>query len=170
MSNRRLSRSSLLLIGIGLVLVGLLAGILAMLAILDVRSAQTTAPAPRVAERIELGARDPVMPVSVPDPETTDAEILEGPAAMPNLLALNGMFKQVAERVTPAVVYIQVEGPPAREWMPDFDDNGTHQRFFRDMPRQSVGSGVIISDQGYVITNNHVITGATEIQVTLADR
>jgi serine protease DegQ len=40
------------------------------------------------------------------------------------------------------------------------------------MPRQratSLGSGVIVSNEGYVLTNNHVIDGADDIQVVLAD-
>lgn len=172
MQNRRLSRSSIVLIGIGLVLVGLLTGILAMLAVLDGRAVSTNSPTSRIAEQVQLGAREPVVPVSVPhaEPGETDRDVVEAPVVVPDLLALNSMFKQVAERITPAVVYIQVEGPPAREWLPNFEEDDPHRRFFRDMPRQSVGSGVIISDDGYVITNNHVISGATEIQVTLEDR
>ncbi len=172
MQNRRLSRSSIVLIGIGLVLVGLLTGILAMLAVLDGRAVSTNSPTSRIAEQVQLGAREPVVPVSVPhaEPGETDRDVVEAPVVVPDLLALNSMFKQVAERITPAVVYIQVEGPPAREWLPNLEEDDPHRRFFRDMPRQSVGSGVIISDDGYVITNNHVISGATEIQVTLEDR
>ncbi len=51
------------------------------------------------------------------------------------------------------------------------------QRFFGDNPQlaprqrleSSLGSGVIISDKGYIITNNHVIDGADEIQIALSD-
>lgn len=41
--------------------------------------------------------------------------------------------------------------------------------FLRPIPQEGVGSGVIINNDGYIITNNHVIEGATEITVILAD-
>ncbi|MCA1771308.1 MAG: Do family serine endopeptidase [Halomonas sp.] len=44
------------------------------------------------------------------------------------------------------------------------DDATTHQRML-----SSLGSGVIVSDEGYVLTNHHVINGADEIQVALRD-
>src|ERR1039458_9777505 len=37
-------------------------------------------------------------------------------------------------------------------------------------PQRASGSGVIISDDGYIITNNHVVAGADEVTVTLSDR
>ncbi len=42
-------------------------------------------------------------------------------------------------------------------------------RSFRGRPFQSSGSGVIISDDGYIVTNNHVIVNASELEVTLHD-
>jgi serine protease Do len=156
-------RQTSILIGIGLVLVGLLGGILMMLFIVDVRPVPV---APRQVERVELGSREPVRPVLVPDSSA--------PTALDRALSLNRLFKQVADRVTPAVVYIQVEsagyeGLP-RDWFHDFDED-TRNRFFRErQPRQSVGSGVIVSEQGYLVTNNHVVEGAADITVTLADK
>ena len=80
----------------------------------------------------------------------------------------------VLERVTPSVVNVytqtrvQVRSPLLSD--PFF------RRFFNvpDVPRervsQSLGSGVIVdADQGYVLTNNHVIAGADDIAVTLQD-
>jgi serine protease Do len=40
----------------------------------------------------------------------------------------------------------------------------------QEMPQTSLGSGFIIDKKGYVVTNNHVIDGANEIVVTLADQ
>jgi serine protease Do len=40
----------------------------------------------------------------------------------------------------------------------------------RDRRENSLGSGVIVSPEGYILTNNHVIDGATEVRVTLSDR
>jgi len=80
------------------------------------------------------------------------------------------------EQVTPAVVNISVTGSVRVRANPMLEDP-IFRRFFnipnqpRQVPRQSVGSGVIVdADEGYVLTNHHVITGADEIVVTLQDR
>ncbi|MDX1509614.1 MAG: trypsin-like peptidase domain-containing protein, partial [Woeseiaceae bacterium] len=80
------------------------------------------------------------------------------------------------ERVTPAVVNISVSGRVRVQSNPMLEDP-FFRRFFnipdqpRSIPRQSVGSGVIVNaDEGYVLTNHHVINGADEIVVTLQDR
>ena len=79
--------------------------------------------------------------------------------------------------VTPAVVNIAVitrNRPAPRH--PMFDDP-TFRRFFnfpqqpQNKPRQSAGSGVIVdAERGYVMTNHHVVKGADNLIVTLADR
>jgi serine protease DegQ len=80
----------------------------------------------------------------------------------------------VLERVTPSVVNIYTQ-TRVRINNPLINDP-FFRRFFNipDQPRervsQSLGSGVIVdADEGYVLTNNHVISGADEISVTLAD-
>ena len=80
----------------------------------------------------------------------------------------------VLERVTPSVVNVYTQ-TRVRVRSPLMDDP-FFRRFFNvpDMPRerisQSLGSGVIVdAKQGYVLTNNHVIAGADDISVTLAD-
>ena len=78
-------------------------------------------------------------------------------------------------KVVPAVVNISISGK--KQVANNFLDLPEQFRFFfPDMPRaqerpfQALGSGVIIDAQkGYVITNYHVIDGATEIKVTLND-
>lgn len=75
------------------------------------------------------------------------------------------LFNQVAKTVLPSVVYIQaiVDMEMPNDGNHDFWDN------FRPTPRaQTVGSGVIISKDGYIITNNHVIEGAIDGQVSVA--
>lgn len=80
------------------------------------------------------------------------------------------------ERVTPAVVSINTEGKETPR-----EENSEQQEFFerffgRQMPQQerrggSLGSGVIVDAQnGYILTNNHVIKDAGDITVTLSDR
>lgn len=161
------NRGTPLLIGIGLVLIGLLAGILTMLFVAPPPAAPDASP-PRLVERVELGPRHEEPVPSVPMPDSGSQPVV------PALNTLNRLFKDVAHRVTPAVVYIEVEVPPsremAREWFHNFNDEELSERFLRQMPRQSVGSGVLISPDGYIITNHHVVEGATSITVTLSDK
>ncbi len=77
-------------------------------------------------------------------------------------------FTAASEKVTPAVVHIisTIQTTGNKDEFSPFD--------FFDMPnpgpQQGSGSGVIISDDGYIATNNHVIDGATSIQVILNDK
>ena len=155
-------RNTSILIGIGLVLIGLLGGIFVMLFFVDGQPQQAVAP--RVVERVELGRSQPLPTAPTPDSGETASPV--------DIRTLNHLFKGVAGHVTEAVVYIQVEGTGdmPRDWFHQFDDEDLGGRFFREMPRQSVGSGVIISEQGYIITNHHVVDGASRIQVTLSDK
>src|SRR5574340_309145 len=104
-------------------------------------------------------------------------------------------FAEIVKSVTPAVVNIAVTGggegrregrrqlppgpfggPPPGEEPPGMEPpgppgappgppgGGPHR------PDQSAGSGVILDPNGYIVTNNHVVEGATQITVTLSDR
>lgn len=81
------------------------------------------------------------------------------------------------EKIGPAVVNIFTEenAPTFKNPFRDFGDS-LLERFFRDfapMPeskRRSLGSGVIINPQGYILTNEHVVASATRIKVTLIDK
>lgn len=89
-------------------------------------------------------------------------------------------FADLVEKVKPAVVNISTEktvripGSPFRHFFGDEPFGDFFKWFFEDIPdrelkQQSLGSGFIIDKEGYIITNNHVVEGADEIKVKLAD-
>lgn len=95
----------------------------------------------------------------------------------PTLLALNEAMHSIAKEVTPTVVYIMVQTKPSSG---SGDDANRFFRFFgpdfkfdtpRPHPEIGAGSGVILSSNGYILTNNHVIGSADpdKIEVTLSD-
>jgi serine protease Do len=91
-------------------------------------------------------------------------------------------FAAIVQRDAPAVVNvssIKVVRQPSAEHGPFFFDDPFLRDFFggprgprppRELKQQSLGSGVIISRDGHVLTNVHVVQGATEVRVQLADR
>ncbi|HTG44180.1 MAG TPA: trypsin-like peptidase domain-containing protein [Verrucomicrobiae bacterium] len=95
----------------------------------------------------------------------------EGRAALANLEARRDETVRVVERVMPAVVNISSKAVVRRrgfffDWWRD-----NWSPFYQELPPQySVGSGVIIDEEGYILTNVHVVEDATEIVVTLADK
>ena len=90
-------------------------------------------------------------------------------------------FAGLADRLSPTVVNVKVTKVEKATFHGDQFRGGPYEdffkRFFKEMPRmpenyrsQGAGSGVIISEDGYVLTNNHVVEGAKEVIVTLADK
>ena len=97
------------------------------------------------------------------------------------LTSLDRAMESVAARVTPSVVNIAVTSKGSPEQAVSDDDRqgmppGLEQFFGQSQPQRpqplqhGVGSGVIISPDGYIVTNNHVVDGAVQVQVTLHDR
>ncbi|MCO5106658.1 MAG: Do family serine endopeptidase [Burkholderiaceae bacterium] len=90
-------------------------------------------------------------------------------------------YRTIFQRFGPAVVGITVEGsvPAVRQRAPEFEDD-PYFRFYRglpvppmprgDLPLHGQGSGFIVSEDGLVLTNAHVVRDASSVTVKLADR
>jgi serine protease Do len=108
------------------------------------------------------------------------------------LLSLDQAMETLAARVTPAIVNVTVtsraktnvadgdlpdgleDSPFGQFFGQQFGQQFGHQ-FHQGRPQQprvehGLGSGVIISPDGYIVTNNHVVDGATDVRVTMSDR
>lgn len=98
------------------------------------------------------------------------------PAQVEVLEAQNQAFAAIARAVTPAVVNVGTKKVIRVRQSPFMNDPFFRQFFgdFFGVPRerveQSLGSGVIVTPEGYIVTNNHVIAQADEIKVLLSDR
>lgn len=87
---------------------------------------------------------------------------------------------KAVERASPAVVNVSTEQELQRRpgLLPGFRGDSLFEEFFRDFlspfprvpARTSLGSGVVVDSKGLILTNEHVIQGASSIRVTLSDQ
>ncbi|WP_242916462.1 trypsin-like peptidase domain-containing protein [Pontibacter liquoris] len=102
-------------------------------------------------------------------PQDRQAMLVSNQAPGLTSSAQNPDFVQASSAVIPAVVHIktQYEGVVPEEGNPLFDLFGMPQQA---VPAQGSGSGVLISADGYIVTNNHVIENASSVEVVLPDK
>ena len=106
------------------------------------------------------------------------------PRVSEEVRSIETSLSAVAQHTMPAVVNIAsfrvYQTPQGRPSSPLFQDPFFREffgddffRFFgvpRERVERSLGSGVIVAEDGYIITNNHVVAGATQVTVSLADK
>jgi serine protease Do len=127
-----------------------------------------------IASRLDLSPESSAQSL----PVTRNSAPLDGPVTA-------GTFRDIAKAVTPAVVNIRTESRQQAQDLNEFfggSGNGQDdlfERFFgqggggqgRQRPReqivQAAGTGFIIDKAGFILTNNHVVEGATKIEVSL---
>ncbi|MEE2987196.1 MAG: DegQ family serine endoprotease [Nitrospinota bacterium] len=96
-----------------------------------------------------------------------------------NGVLTSNLFVEIAKKQNPSVVNVSVKtrvrkpGPSDRKSRPPDPFRDFYDRFFGDRnnqrPRGGMGSGFIIDQEGYILTNYHVVEGSGEIQVLLED-
>jgi len=82
-----------------------------------------------------------------------------------------GGYGDLVEAVAPAVVFIEVTGAVQRTQNPEGMPDALRERFGQQQPQPQggLGSGFLVSGDGQIVTNHHVIDGAQRVEVTLAD-
>lgn len=117
---------------------------------------------------------------TINDTDDARAKVVNQTMARTNVPGMpNFNFVDAANRAMPAVVHITAKssGASAGNNRPDNSDNPFRYFFGDDFfggfggdrPRQGSGSGVIYSNDGYIVTNNHVVEFADEVEVSLYD-
>jgi len=144
------------------------------------------------AMAISLGVYEFASPVRAASSAPAAAAAALDDNSVGALLALDQAMENLAARVTPAVVNITVTSKHKQQAghveQGDDDDRGSDQgpqqfgpfgnfgpfQFFgrpgRPQIEHGLGSGAIISPDGYIVTNNHVVDGAVDIRVTMSDK
>jgi serine protease Do len=120
----------------------------------------------------------------VPQTASVNAQRAEAPGIQTPYGRAPLSFADLVDRVKPAVVSVHVKGAAnrggsrgGRGLLPELPEDHPLHEFFKNLPReapgqptprpaQAQGSGFVISADGYVVTNNHVIDGAGKVQVS----
>ena len=115
--------------------------------------------------------------VGLPRPGQAEAahpiNVVTGPRAP--LKTVDGVvpsFADIAQRVRPSVVYVTIqrtERAPSTQIPPEFRDFFRFRGPTQPHIREGSGSGFVVSQDGYILTNNHVVADADKVKVTLLD-
>lgn len=104
----------------------------------------------------QYGVKQVLSPEVTTTPETKVVETPQTSVGTSRVIETEeSVYIRVAETVGPSVVNVSTKT--------------RIQFFFQAIPQEGAASGVIISKDGYILTNNHVVEGAQQIKVTLAD-
>lgn len=101
-----------------------------------------------------------------------DSFVQDKNVRLANLITQQGYpdFTEAAAKSVNGVVHVKVKSVSQQQYMNPFDFFfGFGERNIQPREQIGFGSGVIISKDGYIITNNHVVEGATEVTVSLND-
>jgi len=112
-------------------------------------------------------------------PETFEGrpsvEFVEAPSSQRAAVTTMASYADAVDTAAPAVVNVYTRKLVTQRSNPLFDDPFFRRFFGNKLPEpqkrleNSLGSGVIVNNQGFILTNNHVISGADEIEVALHD-
>ncbi|MBP5367541.1 MAG: trypsin-like peptidase domain-containing protein, partial [Bacteroidales bacterium] len=111
-----------------------------------------------------------------PEKESETKTIVQMPATMPTLfdtkssVAENINFTTAAEKCIDGVVHVKTKYEQNEQQIDPFFRYFFGMPDMQGQPSQASGSGVIISKDGYIVTNNHVVENSTSIEVVLNDR
>ena len=121
----------------------------------------------RATEQPELSARAP----ETVAPEPAADQAVAAPGAGPDFTRVAAQTVRAVTNISSVQVVRRSASPFANDQFLQYFFGDADDIFGRSRAQQSLGSGVVISTDGYVVTNNHVIgEGETEVTVTVGDR